>query len=520
MARQLSPQIQVFDDFVVAFKPKGLTTHQSDPVTPGFVEFLEIMRGENLYVVHRLDKETSGVMIFARSKTAAAQLTELFANGKIKKEYLFITRSAPPSETRLQVKSTISKNGKTFQSRPSDSPDAITDFEYLRSDRQGRHSLWKASPLTGKTHQIRLHAKSLGQALLGDEIYEGADFPVLALIAHRLEFFWNGERYEFTFSIPNYFEDLEKLKNPETCYLEEQIRRRQHLYQIQQNQEQTLRLLHDHFLGWRADLLGPVLWIHWFNDEEPTLTQIDFFKDLGQRLSKNDLVINHLRKIKDSKPTVLYTSQPEPFVWTANEEDRKFQFRTQSGVSPGLFLDQRENRNWIQKVSSGKRVLNLFSYTGGFSLAAALGGAKEVVTVDLSKTFLTWSKENFKLNGLNPAAYEFYQSDALFFVRGAKKKNRFFDLIICDPPSFSRSPEGVFRIEKDLSRLIGSLLEILAPEGEILFSTNYESWTPAEFLRACEKAVPLKHRCTLHQNWSYDFELPGREAVMKTVRVM
>ena len=125
--------------------------------------------------------------------------------------------------------------------------------------------------------------------------------------------------------------------------------------------------------------------------------------------------------------------------WVGSEHGLKFVFKSNQGWSPGLFLDQRANRNWVHQNSAGKTVLNLFCYTGGFSVAAAKGGAERVESVDTSAATLNWSKENFAANDIDVSQHGFFKSDAREFLKIAKKKERQFDTIICDPPSFARS---------------------------------------------------------------------------------
>jgi 23S rRNA (cytosine1962-C5)-methyltransferase len=133
--------------------------------------------------------------------------------------------------------------------------------------------------------------------------------------------------------------------------------------------------------------------------------------------------------------------------------------------------------------------LNLFSYTCGFSVYAAAGGASKVVSVDVSQTFLDWGKLNFTLNGLDPNGYEFWCADSLEFVNRTVRRGRTFDIIICDPPSFGRSKRGVFRLEKDLPGLVAELFSILNKNGLLLVSCNFEKWTTDEMRSALARPL-------------------------------
>ena len=132
------------------------------------------------------------------------------------------------------------------------------------------------------------------------------------------------------------------------------------------------------------------------------------------------------------------------------------------GQKTGFFLDQRENRARVARLSPGKRVLNLFGYTGGFSLAAALAGAARTTTVDLAAPALEMAKENFRLNGLEPLAHEFVAKDVFEFLEAYKGKVAPFDVAVCDPPSFVHKRRDLPRATDAYIRLFGALLEAMA----------------------------------------------------------
>jgi len=140
----------------------------------------------------------------------------------------------------------------------------------------------------------------------------------------------------------------------------------------------------------------------------------------------------------------------------------------------GLFLEHRDNRSRVRDLASGRRVLNAFSYTGGFSVAAARGGAASVASVDVSKKYLQWSRRNFAANGLDASPHRFYCSDVFEFHGRARRQGLRYDLIVLDPPTFSRLPKtrSVFEIERDLDRLVAGAIELLDPGGLIFLATN------------------------------------------------
>lgn len=163
--------------------------------------------------------------------------------------------------------------------------------------------------------------------------------------------------------------------------------------------------------------------------------------------------------------------------FTVDENGLQFIVNLSDYLDTGLFLDHRITRQMLREESKEKRVLNLFAYTGSFSVYAAAGGAIRVVTVDLSKTYLQWAERNFNLNGF-PAneSNVFIHADVKQFVKTIEPGS--FDLIVMDPPTFSNSKrmDDFLDIQKDHAVLINQCLEALVPGGVLYFSTNYRKF--------------------------------------------
>lgn len=140
-------------------------------------------------------------------------------------------------------------------------------------------------------------------------------------------------------------------------------------------------------------------------------------------------------------------------------------------LDTGLFLDHRPLRQIISKSSEGKKVLNLFSYTGAISVAAAVGGASKVTSVDMSSTYQNWAKKNFEQNNIPLANHNFIVDSALEYLEKASQR---FDIIVLDPPTFSNSKgmEEDFEVEKDQLFLVKHCLRLLDPAGVLYFSNN------------------------------------------------
>lgn len=171
----------------------------------------------------------------------------------------------------------------------------------------------------------------------------------------------------------------------------------------------------------------------------------------------------------------------EKEFFTVNENGLQFLVNLSDYLDTGLFLDHRVTRGMVREEAKGKRVLNLFAYTGSFSVYAAAGGATAVTTVDLSNTYLNWAMENMKLNGFSGDAWRFEGADVKQYLQDIKP-NR-FDLVIMDPPTFSNSKkmkDDFLDIQRDHVELINNTLYGMCPEGVLYFSTNFTRFSLQE----------------------------------------
>jgi 23S rRNA (cytosine1962-C5)-methyltransferase len=170
-----------------------------------------------------------------------------------------------------------------------------------------------------------------------------------------------------------------------------------------------------------------------------------------------------------------------------SEQGLKFKINLTDYLDTGLFLDHRVTREMVRKQSSGKKVLNLFCYTGSFSVYAAAGSAAEVVSVDLSKTYLKWATENMELNGLyDPAKHSYVHEDVKQWLQTLPAD--YYDLVIMDPPTFSNSKrmEDFLDIQRDYPELINQVLTAIKPGGTLYFSTNFSRFQmQPELLSGC-----------------------------------
>lgn len=189
---------------------------------------------------------------------------------------------------------------------------------------------------------------------------------------------------------------------------------------------------------------------------------------------------NIFLKLRQRKPGRLGQYQKYGEIlheFVIEENQLKFIVNLSDYLDTGLFLDHRTTRQMVKEQCAGKKVLNLFAYTGSFSVYAAAGGAQEVVTVDLSNTYLKWAKKNMELNGFtDQSKYQFLQADVKQYLKTIAPG--YFDIIILDPPTFSNSKrmEDFLDIQRDHVGLINDSLLGLQPGGVIYFSTNFRKF--------------------------------------------
>jgi 23S rRNA (cytosine1962-C5)-methyltransferase len=185
----------------------------------------------------------------------------------------------------------------------------------------------------------------------------------------------------------------------------------------------------------------------------------------------------------------------------AEEEGLRFRIRYLGTKHPGLFLDHAPLRAWLRgggekdATLAGRRVLNTFAYTGSLSVAARAGGASAVTTLDLSRPTVNWARENWEMNfGEGDASGDFIFGDVFEWLPKLAKRGDRFDVVILDPPSFSRSEKKVFSTAKDLPALHASALRLLNPQGLLITSINSAQISAAKFRAEVEAGASEENR--------------------------
>jgi 23S rRNA (cytosine1962-C5)-methyltransferase len=521
----------IFEDehLLVVAKPAGWNTHAPSPFAgEGIYDWLKHRepRWATLAIIHRLDKETSGVLVFGKTPLANKSLTEQFTQRRVRKKYLLLT-DRKVSRKEFTVKTALLRVGEKYASRPGGelaetkfTPVADAKFAVKNAGLKMVH----AEPLTGRTHQIRVHAAESGFPILGDTLYGGTASSRVFLHAAEIEFTHPATHAAVKFFAPVAFE------------IEPRLALRTAI--IEPNNTNAFRLIHsasDGWPGWFVDKLGDYL----LSQAESSLT-VKQSEELA-RLAKNFAVRGAYHKTLSRhvrKTTTTVAASPQPVFGEAAperfgilENGVRYEMSFNEGYSVGLFLDQRDNRRRLltghvaadfplmsegriprvpiqsapdnsgtRPSEAGFEILNCFAYTCGFSVCAAKAGAR-TTSLDLSKKYLEWGKRNFVLNGLDPAAHDFIYGDVFDWLRRLAKKGRAFDAVVLDPPTFSQSKEhGAFRAEKDYGRLVTAALPLVKPGGILFASTNAAEFSPEDFLadietagRAAQRKIVKRH---------------------------
>ncbi|MEC5142330.1 class I SAM-dependent methyltransferase [Chitinophaga sp. 212800010-3] len=207
------------------------------------------------------------------------------------------------------------------------------------------------------------------------------------------------------------------------------------------------------------------------------------------------------RQRKENRQGQYEKLSAESHIITAHEAGLQFKVNLSDYLDTGLFLDHRITRSMVREEAKDKKVLNLFCYTGSFSVYAAAGGATEITSVDLSKTYLTWAEENMRLNGFDNPAHTFVHADVLQFLDTLKLNT--YDLVIMDPPTFSNSKrmKEFLDIQRDHVTLLNKVLLATKKDGVVYFSNNYRRFVLEE-----DKITATSIRDITNQTLPFDFQ--------------
>lgn len=243
----------------------------------------------------------------------------------------------------------------------------------------------------------------------------------------------------------------------------------------------------DGFGGLTVDLYGDYAVFSWYNSYVYQIRKVilEAFRQVFPE------VLGTYEKIRfkglDYESAHVY-GQEAPDFFTVLENGVLYQVFMNDGLMTGIFLDQHEVRgSLVDGLAMGKSLLNMFSYTAAFSVAAAMGGASQTTSVDLAKRSRELSQAHFQANGISTDEHRFIVMDVFEYFKYAKRKGLTYDVIVLDPPSFARNKKQTFSVAKDYHKLISQSLEILNPEGIIIASTNAANVSRQKFTEQIDK---------------------------------
>jgi 23S rRNA (cytosine1962-C5)-methyltransferase len=499
------------DDLVAIDKPSGISSQAAEPeIADDVVTRLRDHLGLSYLGVHqRLDRDTSGVMVFALRREANGVLASAFESRTVDKHYVACVSGSPRARFTLRDRiapghdgsMTVVSNGGAL---------AVTHGEVLQ--RRGPRALVSLRLETGRTHQARIQLSHAGFPIAGDALYGGVPAPRLLLHASSLSLPHPNGPIRFEAKLPlefhawlesgdlgvAIFDHLPLLASA----LERAVQRRWGLGRSPEGERRTtaFRLVNeagDGLFGLAVDFYDGFLVAQLHGDQtsgtwgdparrDRVFDALDALGFDGVYVKYRPKQANTLVDPKQAEiaPTAPVRGVAAPSELVVVEEGIPFGVRLADGLSTGLFLDQRSARRRVRAMAEGKAVLNLFAYTCGFTVAAALGGASRTVSVDVSAAALERGQANLARVGRLDNAHVMVADDVFRWLGQAHRKGLLFDVVVLDPPSYSTTKARRFVASSDYSELAAAALAVVGPGGKLLCSTNHRGVTPMSFRRA------------------------------------
>jgi 23S rRNA (cytosine1962-C5)-methyltransferase len=561
----LPPRCVLYEDesLIVVDKPAGIPSQAvsaDDTDLPALLRrFLAQRRGQVPSAIYlgthqRLDQDTSGALVHTLTREANPELAAQFEARQIGKRYLAAVSGRPPTPGTLLTHWLAPGRGGAMRIAQPDEPGAKQARTRVLARRQeGSRSLLSLAIETGRTHQIRLQLSAAGCPVAGDRLYDGA--PALRLLLHAEHLTFRHPRTGQALSIecppPDEFADW-LAHGPRSVFasrsllgraLQLALARRHRLFAAYEaGSIQALRLVngaadgcegvyldvYDRWLVARVDAAADSDRAEVERSDECNAQERMLFEALpslglsGAYLKRHPKQASRLSRASEQEfaPRLPIFGAAAPERLRVHEHGVPFFVRLGDGLRTGLFLDQRDNRQRLRAAVSGGRVLNLFGYTGSFSVVALLGDAREVVTVDLSRAALQWADENVAAVGATDR-HRSVCADAFVALRGFAARGERFDWIILDPPSYSTSKHGRFRAAKDYPKLCAQALEVLNDGGRLLACINHQGVSQGalrHFIEEAAHASGLSLRSLRDAAPPTDFPASvGAEPAMKSV---
>ncbi len=472
-------------DVIAVDKPAGVpsqaATERPDDVPARLRAFLE-GRGEEatLGIHQRLDQETSGLLLYARRKAMNPPLARAFEGRQVEKGYVAAVVGWRGGSRTLRDRLAPARGGGTRvlgpKERARNAREAVTHVE-LRA-RRGTRALLALRIETGRTHQIRAQLAHAGAPVVGDAAYGGEAAPRLMLHAERLRLAHPAGGHTLALEVPPppLFDTWLAGDGRESLddALARALGRRHGLAHAAAEAEPTTCFravdFGDGLGAVRVDVFDRWAVLHDYGDAPP---------DLATALVTRGFAGVYLKRRpkKASDADIATLAPPEPVAGVpapapllVREDGLRFALRLGEGLSPGLFLVQRGARRRVRAAAAGRRVLNLFAFTGPFTVAALAGGAAEATSVDVSAPALVRLRDNAARNDRRTG--DVVQEDAFAFLTRAARRGERWDLVICDPPTFATTKKRRWTSGRGWVELARLCFAVTARGGEALLSSN------------------------------------------------
>jgi 23S rRNA (cytosine1962-C5)-methyltransferase len=503
-------------DLIVVDKPVGVPSQAADPERPDDVvtRLRAHLGGAYLGVHQRLDRDTSGLLVFARRKEANARLASQFEGRAVEKTYVACVTGWPRGRGQAVLRDALAPDrGGTMRvvgRRGPGAKEAVTRVKVLA--RHGDRTMLELALETGRTHQARVQLAHARAPIGGDPLYGGAPASRLLLHASALALEHPGTRKRVRYASPppaDFEAWLARGDLGDAVYdddaalgraLATALERRWGLGRTDGGPRATtaLRLVNEEGDGLprlAVDAYDAWLVAQLYGDDGPWADRarrdrvLDRLHTLGfdgvylkVRPRQANVLVDTRRD--ELAPATPVRGSGAPSDLGVVEEGVPLLVRLGDGLSTGLFLDQRGNRRRVRELSAGKSVANLFAYTCAFTVVAALGGARRTVSVDASAAALERGRANLAHAGvLERGEHAFVADDAFGWLARAARRGERFDLVVLDPPSYSSTRRGRFVADSDYVDLAASAIAVLAPGGRLLACTNHRGISPSRFRR-------------------------------------
>ena len=489
------PWVRFEDEhLLVATKPAGVNTHRPDThAQDGLYEWVQRQRpNDSLSTLHRLDKATSGLLVFGKSTLANQSLARQFETRTVAKHYeLLVERDARRPDSLhcdRPVRSSDRGGGR----------EALTDFR--RRAAGTSFERYEAQPHTGRTHQVRVHAEELGMPIVGDEEHGGVDAARLFLHAARLEIDHPIDGpIDLQADRPSSFDLVLHGTDPNTATVAALAAHESRAVLFDPTDTDAYLWIdrhHDGFGSLRLERLGDVALALNYDDTSTPLAS-KWIAAWNDTLPLRAIYEQRRPRGGGGGSARLVSGTAHPRFEVTELGCRYLVDLEASSTSSGLFLDQRETRRRLVAADrAGTTVLNAFAHTGSLSVAAARAGA-ETLTLDLSKRYLDWARDNLRANDIDPGDHDFIYGDALEWMDRLARAGRTFDVVLVDPPSSSTSGKRSrtrWLVDRDLHALVEKAARLGAPGGTVFVSTNLRRMRWPRFLEHLDEGLAAAGR--------------------------